>query len=249
MKPQVIFEDDDILVINKPYGMVVNKADTTRYVETVQEWAESRIKKHESRIMNEDDSEFVKRGGVVHRLDKETSGVLILAKNEQSFVNLQAQFKERKVKKTYITLVHGVVSPADGTIDAKIGRLPWNRTRFGVFDDGRESTSVYHVVANYKFSMPDRKKNPVEDLTLVEVYPASGRTHQIRVHMKHIGHPVFADELYAGRKTARDDRKFLPRQFLHASRISFKHPKTSSELTFEAELPEELSTFLETLHK
>lgn len=243
MNPKIIFEDEDILIIHKPYGMVVNKSDTTRYVTTVQEWAEGKIEDLKSANQ---ESEFIKRGGVVHRLDKETSGILILAKNEKSFINLQSQFKNRTVKKTYITLVHGILS-GEGKIDEKIGRLPWNRTRFGVFDDGREASTSYKVISNYKLSMRDRKKNPVEDLSLVEVYPATGRTHQIRVHMKYIGHPVFADELYAGRKTARDDRKFLPRQFLHASKISFQHPTTGETVEFKAELPEELSSFLKTL--
>src|SRR5581483_12431665 len=138
MEPQVIFEDDDILVINKPAGMTVNKADTTRNEKTLQEWVEEYLhlppapQKQSITIDTDPRDVFLLRGGIVHRLDKETSGVLIIAKNPESFVELQRQFKERIVKKRYIALAHGDVTPNEGEINVPVGRLPWNRMRFGV---------------------------------------------------------------------------------------------------------------------
>lgn len=262
-QPEIISEDKDILVINKPAGMVVNTADTTKNMVTLQQWAEGKIDESfrgdETRIGNgsrltstSNDtgganenriSEFVRRGGVVHRLDKETSGVLVLAKNEESFVNLQAQFKNRLVKKTYIALCHGIIKPEEGEINAPVGRLPWNRTRFGVLVEGREASSKYKVLS-VKYFEWDKVREP---LSLVEVFPQTGRTHQIRVHMRHIGHPIFSDELYAGRKISKRDRKLLPRHFLHASELSLNHPKTGESMTFKSDLPEDLKNFLNTL--
>jgi len=185
--------------------------------------------------------EFINRGGVVHRLDKETSGILLLAKNPEAFIELQRQFKEREVKKVYQALAHGKV-PQEGEINVPVGRLPWNRKQFGIVPGGRESKTEYKVLATYE--NPKDK----EILSLVELYPQSGRTHQIRVHLKYIGHPIFADFLYAGRKTARKDRNILPRVFLHAAKISFSHPKTHETMTFESPLPIELRELLDKLY-
>jgi len=240
--PTTIFEDESLLVISKPAGITVNKADTTRYEPTVQEWAESKlnIKNQISKI--EETSDFFSRGGIVHRLDKETSGVLLIAKTRVAFENLQKQFKDRVVKKRYIALAHGLISPEVGEIRVPVGRLPWNRRQFGVIADGREAITKYKVLSSkYKASGKD------EMLSLVELYPETGRTHQIRVHLKYIFHPIFSDFLYAGRKTARIDRKLLPRVFLHASKISFAHPTTGNMIEFESVLPEELEETLKKL--
>ena len=180
------------------------------------------------------------RSGIVHRLDKETSGALIVAKNSESFHSLQAQFKERKVGKRYIALSHGKVM-SEGEISVPVGRLPWNRKRFGVLAGGREAKTFYKV-KNY-YENPKTK----EILSLLEIEPKTGRTHQIRVHLKYISHPIFGDFLYSGRKTSRDDRKELERVFLHAFEISFDHPKTLERLTFESALPQELLGLLEKL--
>ncbi len=137
-------------------------------------------------------------------------------------------------------MVHGKVMPQKGEINAPIGRLPWNRMRFGVIADGREAHTLYEVKEYYQL-----KDKYDEVLSLLSVFPKTGRTHQIRVHMKHINHPVFADMLYAGRKNARDDRKYLQRIFLHAASITFQHPSTQEEMTLTAPLPEELKKFLE----
>jgi 23S rRNA pseudouridine1911/1915/1917 synthase len=252
----ILYEDDDLLVIDKPAGITVNRAETTRHETTIQDWAEEKIdsKKYESsvkeKILKNDSEEklwdpeveFFKRGGVVHRLDKETSGILLLAKNPESFAALQKQFKEREVKKVYVSLAHGKVNPEEGEINVPVGRLPWNRNRFGILPGGRESKTLYKVLQFYQ-----NPKNK-ETLSLVELYPHSGRTHQIRVHLKYINHPVFADFLYAGRKTARADRLLLPRVFLHAAKISFSHPTTHTTISFESPLPQNLRELLAKLY-
>jgi 23S rRNA pseudouridine1911/1915/1917 synthase len=239
---KVIYEDNDILVLDKPSGMIVNKADTTRHEFTVQDWLEKRA--NGELQMADREGDFYKRVGIVHRIDKETSGILIVARNLASFENLQAQFKERKVEKTYVALAHGKVEPIEGEIAMPVGRLPWNRTRFGVLAGGKEALTKYKVIAN--FQSPIKQ---TEELTLLELFPKTGRTHQIRVHLKYINHPIFGDELYAGRKTSRDDRKILPRFFLHAKTISFFHPKTGKKIEFASELPQELQNVLDGLSR
>ncbi len=229
MTPQIVFEDEDILVLGKPAGITVNRSETTKE-ETVQDWVEKRIK------FENDDSEFYKRSGIAHRIDKETSGLLLIAKNKEAFENLQSQFKSRVVKKTYLALVHGIVKPEVGEINIPVGRLPWNRKRFGVLAGGREAKTNYKVKKILKIGD--------EDLSLLELCPETGRTHQIRVHLKYINHPIFADSLYAGRKTARNDRKVLPRVFLHAAKILFKHPSTGKTMEFESALPKELGNLV-----
>lgn len=238
MKYQIVFEDNDILVLNKPSGVTVNKSETTKGIETIQDFLEKEVLKD---LLTSDDSDFYKRSGIVHRLDKETSGILITAKNKNAFENLQSQFKERIVKKVYIALVHGRIEPEEGEIKVPVGRLPWNRKRFGVLAGGREALTRFKVVSFYK-----SKK---EELSLVEAYPETGRTHQIRVHMKYFNHPIFSDYIYAGRKTSRDDRISLPRVFLHANKIEFNHPKTNEKIHLEAPLAPELANFLDTLEK
>lgn len=247
-QPAIIFEDEFMLIINKPAGMTVNRSDTTGNEMTVQEWTENKLKikpfdktqgKNE-KLKIDDESDFYKRAGIVHRLDKETSGVLIIAKTPQAFTELQRQFKERLVKKTYLALVHGNLVPPEGEISVPVGRLPWNRKRFGVVAGGRDSVTRYRTINSLQLIINNTK----EDMTLLELYPETGRTHQIRVHLKHINHPIFGDALYAGRKTARDDRKILPRVFLHAAKISFAHPVTGERVEFESKLPEELAKML-----
>jgi len=239
MTPIILYEDNDFLAVNKPSGMIVNRADTTRYEETLQEWVEKYLHLTPDTLKHERD-DFINRGGIVHRLDKETSGVILLAKNSESFYNLQSQFKNRTVAKTYTALVHGKVIPEKGEITAPIGRLPWNRMRFGVVADGREADTVYEVKENFTL-----KNNRHQILSLLSVFPKTGRTHQIRVHMKHINHPVYADYLYAGRKNSRDDRKYLQRLFLHATTIIFHHPTTGEEMTLTAPLPNDLQNFID----
>lgn len=241
----ILYEDDDLVVIDKPAGVIVNNADTTKNEITVQDWAEKRYgfgnapdaKKINKKFGEEGwdpKLDFYSRGGVVHRLDKETSGALILAKNPEAFVRLQKQFHDRTVKKVYRALAHGIVSPATGEINVPVGRLPWNRNRFGILPGGRESKTLYEVLGIYL--NPKTK----EKLTYIQLYPQSGRTHQIRVHLKYINHPIFSDFLYAGRKTSKRDREELERVFLHAAGISFQQPTTNMELSITSPLPPEL---------
>lgn len=234
----VIFEDKNILVLNKKAGITVNKSDTTKNQETVQEWVEKKF-------LNTKDfkksSDFYQRAGIVHRLDKETSGILLVAKDEASFLFLQKQFKERSTEKTYIALVHGKMPLGEGEIRVPVGRLPWNRKRFGVLAGGKDAVTKYKVIKSDKLLL----KKGIDGLfSLLKLYPKTGRTHQIRVHLKYINHPIFSDSLYAGRKTAREDRKILPRLFLHAQEISITHPETKKRLTFSADLPIELEDLI-----
>src|SRR5690606_18980074 len=137
---------------------------------------------------------------------------------------LLRQFRERTIHKSYTALAHGRVSPKESDIRVPVGRLTWNRKRFGVIPGGRESVTRYKTVAVYE----DKKKGLY---TLLQLFPETGRTHQIRVHLKYINHPIVSDALYAGRKTARNDRKKLARLFLHASEISFLHPTKGEQMT------------------
>ena len=226
----IIFEDESLLVINKPYGDVVNKSDSAAKVYTVQNFAESKVKKVPGA------EEFNDRGGIVHRLDKDTSGVLVIAKTPEAFEKLKNQFKERKTVKKYLALVHGKVEPESGTIDAPIERSPFNRMHFGVFPGGREAQTDYKSLKMLKLL----KGLKEEFFTLLEVEPKTGRTHQIRVHMKYIGHPIVADPIYGGRKQVRDDLKWCLRLFLHATSLEIVHPVSGEKMKFEAKFPEEL---------
>lgn len=227
MEPQIIFEDENILVLNKPSGWITNAASTTGVQPVVEDWL---AKNFEFEIFKDP----LLRHGIVHRLDKETSGILLIAKNKNAFEELQRQFKERIVEKSYLALTHGEFDSKEGIIEASVGRLPWRRDRFGVLPGGRDALTKYKVVSTHK--------SPVtgESLTLVEFFPKTGRTHQIRIHSKHIGHPIVGDDFYAGRKTSRNDRKWCPRLFLHAATIKFNHPKTGSPVEFKSDLSQDL---------
>lgn len=230
----IVYEDDELLVVNKQAGITVNRSETTLHQVTLQDL----IEKEDKINSKDEDSEFIQRSGVVHRLDKETSGLILVAKNSSAFRNLQAQFKERTVEKSYLALAHGNIVPKTGEINVPVGRLPWNRKRFGIIAGGRPSITSYEVIESLS--------NGKENFSLVRLFPKTGRTHQIRVHLKYINHPILGDPLYGGRKTSREDRKTLERFFLHAEAISFFHPKTNERMMFRADLPEELSKVLET---
>lgn len=228
-EPTVLFEDKHLLIINKPSGLIVTR-DKSVKEKTVEDWIESKF------------SNFGQRSGIVHRLDKETSGILLVAKDQDTFLSLQKEFKERKVQKTYLALTHGIFKEQEGEVDAPVGRLPWNRERFGVFPGGRAAKTKYKVLKEYgQEGLPAQAG---EKYSLVEWYPKTGRTHQIRVHAKYLGHTIVSDTFYAGRKTARRDRLWCPRLFLHASKISFNHPQTGEEIAIEAQLPEDLQKAL-----
>lgn len=238
--PQIIYEDENILVVNKPSGVTVNNSETTAGQETLQDWIIERYRDTDL-FLPDRDHDFIKRNGIVHRLDKETSGVMIIAKKMAAFEALQLQFKDRLVQKTYKALAHGVVSPSDGEISAPVGRLPWSRKQFGILAGGRPSVTLYKTDKIYK--------KDGEFFSLLTLFPKTGRTHQIRVHLKYIGHPIFADFLYAGRKTSRRDRRLLSRVFLHAFSIGFVHPETNKKVMFQADLPEDLVRILKDLEE
>lgn len=249
----IVFEDDSIVVINKPPGLIVNRAESVK-VETLQDWAERHVslppvpasppaapRDPGTQPWKTPEEDFYARAGIVHRIDKETSGLLLIAKNPTAFGELQRQFKERLVKKSYLALVHGKLVPDEGEINAPVGRLPWNRERFGIVPGGKESMTKYKVVKYISAVFAGEH----EEITMVEVYPETGRTHQIRVHMKYIHHPLVGDYLYAGRKTSRDDRVWAPRVMLHAWKLSFFHPATGSLLAFEAQMPDDMKSINE----
>jgi len=227
MRPRILHEDHEILLLDKPPGWVVTSAATTASTKTVQDWLRESFKYP----LSED---IGARSGLVHRLDKETSGVLVVAKTREAFLDLQAQFKKRITEKVYIALVHGVIDE-NGEVNAPVGRLPWNRKRFGVLAGGREAYTRYEIFQNFN------------GYTLLSVSPRTGRTHQIRVHMRHIGHAIVSDELYAGRKTARADRQWCPRLFLHAKSLSLLHPHTGERVEFSSPLPADLKLALKAL--
>lgn len=233
MEPKIIFEDDSLFVIDKPAGWIVNEAGTTKKQPVLQTW----LRKFDYPLVNDADS----RHGIVHRLDKETSGVMIVAKDKESFDKLQAEFKNREVEKTYIALVHGKLTTDEGEINVPVGRLPWRRDRFGVVAGGRNSQTFYKV----KEFFPGNNAGH----TLVEFFPKTGRTHQIRIHCKYIGHAIVADEFYAGRKTSRNDRKWCPRLFLHAATIKFVHPVSAQPVEFSSLLPEDLSKVIKEIRR
>jgi 23S rRNA pseudouridine1911/1915/1917 synthase len=233
MEPKILYEDKSLFVLDKPAGWVVNNAQTTAKNKTVQDWLRENF-----------DYEISKnekyRSGIVHRLDKDTSGVILVAKTKSVFENLQMQFKNRGVEKVYVVLVHGSIRQKSGEINMPVGRLPWNRERFGVLPGGREAVTRYKFLSEYEL---DGKK-----FTFLEAFPKTGRTHQIRIHFKYLGYPVVADSFYAGGKTARGDRVWCPRLFLHAKEIKFRHPESNQEVTFSSELPQDLKSALSTLH-
>ncbi len=224
--PKIIFEDESLFVVDKPSGWITNEADTATNQPVVQTW----IRENFDYPLKGDREA---RDGIVHRLDKETSGILLIAKTPASFTNLQKQFKERGVEKSYIALLHGRLEPEEGVISVPVGRLPWRRDRFGILPGGRESETKYKVIKNY------------DKHSLVEFFPKTGRTHQIRIHAKYLGHPVVGDEFYAGRRTAREDRIWCPRLFLHAASIRFTHPVSGKMTEFHIPLSQDLQKVLE----
>lgn len=234
LDPKVAFEEKNYLIINKPSGWVVNDADTVKHNRVIQTWLKENFDFPVFKF-------YECRNGIVHRLDKETSGALIIVKDKESFYEIQSQFKKRIVKKKYIALLHGKLKQAGGEIKTPIGRLPWRRDRFGVFPGGKPSVSHYKVISEYQ----DKSNNKY---SLVEFRPVTGRTHQIRVHAKYLGNPLVSDEFYAGRKTSRKDRLWCPRLFLHASYISFLFPQTKKRVEYNVDLAEDLKQALSSLH-
>ncbi|MFZ3301333.1 MAG: RluA family pseudouridine synthase [Microgenomates group bacterium] len=229
LNPEIIHEDESFFVVNKPSGWITDSSNTTSNQPVIQKWIADNY--------SFEANDFEHRNGIVHRLDKETSGILLVAKTNDSFGELQRQFKERLVHKKYTALVHGNVTPDEGVINETVGRLPWRRDRFGVLPEGREAITGYKKLKNYSFEN--------NDYSLLELKPETGRTHQIRIHLKHLGNPIVGDEFYAGRKTAKKDRKWCPRLFLHSGEIEFIHPVSKEKVKFSSPLPQDLTDILD----
>jgi len=170
-------------------------------------------------------------GRVAHRLDKDTSGVIVLAKTDEAYEALKKQFEERKIKKTYLALVHGVMEQVVGIMTEPIMRNPRIGNRFVVGEGGRSAITEWKIIKTF------------DKFCLLEVRPMTGRTHQIRVHLKHMGHPVVSDYLYGG-KQYKEDVTWCPRLFLHAKSIELTHPGMGERVTFESELPNVLQSVL-----
>ena len=227
--PRVMFEDESICVVDKPAGMVVNKSQTTAEI-TVQEWHAPKLKNQNSNIKT---AEFYEKGGVVHRLDKETSGVMVLAKTPEIYEKLKKQFMERKTVKRYRALVNGIMDKESGIIAVPVERHPKVKKKFGVSGNlSRMAVTEWRVLEKYSRSNAQ--------YSMLELTPLTGRTHQIRVHLAHIGHPVAGDTIYGGRRKVVEERKWCPRLWLHAKYLEFVHPATGNRVSFEAPVPEEL---------
>lgn len=220
---EIIFENKDLLIVNKPAGMVVHPA-AGHYTGTLVHAALAHIPDLEG-IGGE------LRPGIVHRLDKDTSGLILMAKNERSQIWLQDQFRLRKVKKIYLALVDGKPPTPTGRVEASIARDPSHRKQMAIVPEGkgREAVTEYRVLEQF------------HGFTLVEAHPLTGRTHQIRLHMAFLGCPIVGDTLYGHRKKSLE----IDRHFLHAARITIVLPGESQEKTFEAPLPQELQVVLE----
>lgn len=274
MNIEKIYEDEDLLVVNKPAGVVVNETKTLLNQEIIQSWFWQNLSEKqknvavESELVPDDFDEtygdpqaiFAERKGMVHRLDKETSGALVLAKNPSVLVNLLDQFKKRQTGKKYLCLVHGRFGVTEDLIAFPIIRSTQDRMKFRVDVEGREAVTAYKVVEYYPaLDMEVLKANGVSDeslklikknsnsyqgFSLVECWPKTGRTHQIRVHLNHVKHPLVGDKLYVGKKRRKLDEIWCGRHFLHASELSFTHPRTKEKMQLTASLPAELQQVL-----
>ena len=217
----VLYGDAELLVVNKPAGMPVHPG--VGHPDSTLMNAVLGLSNGASRVGE------AYRAGLVHRLDMDTSGVMVIAKTERAHSHLSAQFKARTVRKRYVALVRGNPEPPEAIIEAPIGRDPSNRKRMAIVEGGRESTTLYRTLRRYS------------GRALIEALPKTGRTHQIRVHLASVGHPVVGDAIYGRGSDA------IGRQFLHAAALEFEHPTTGERVRFDTPLPEDLAAFLDTL--
>ena len=235
----IVYEDEVLLVVNKPAGMVVHPGHGN-YSGTL---VNALLYHFKDLPLNSDS-----RPGLVHRIDKDTSGLLVVAKTAEAMTHLSRQFLDKTSTREYIALAWGVFSEASGTIEGHIGRSLKNRLQMDVFEDesfGKPAITHYKVLEDLRY------------VSLIQCQLETGRTHQIRAHMKHIGHPLFNDERYGGDKILKGTTftkykqfvdncfKLLPRQALHAKTLGFEHPITKKVLTFNTDLPEDFTACLE----
>lgn len=219
---KIVFEDRDLIVIDKQPGLVVHPTldhPTGTLVNALLAHLGDFI------------AEKSLRPGIVHRLDKDTSGLIVVAKNQVSLDNLKKQFRDREVHKKYLALVQGALKKETGEIVGNIARHPKFKSKFVVDKTGKEAISQYRVIERFG-----------DKFTLLELEPLTGRTHQLRVHLAHIGHPIIGDKLYEG-------RMLLTRQFLHAAEIILKHPITGEQVHLKSSLPDDLERFLRKLRE
>lgn len=238
----IIYEDEYLLALNKPAHLVVNRAESVK-TKTIQDWIEISFPElFKLNQTHESFDIFRERSGMVHRLDKDTSGVLLWSKDPETLTLLMSQFKERLVHKTYMALVHGWFTTHTGTIRVPMGRLSRNRKQFGVVVGGKMTETEYQVEQEFK-------ANPQYPggFSLVKLFPKTGRTHQLRVVLKHLNHPIVGDSHYVGKKRSKHDAKWCQRQFLHAYAIEFNHPRTNQNLNLTAELSPDLKIVLDGL--
>ena len=222
---QVLYEDNDIIVVNKPKGMVVHPANGNpdgTLVNAIMAICKDSLSGIGGEI----------RPGIVHRIDKDTSGVLIIAKNDKAHINLSEQIKNHEVEKTYIALVRGLVKENEATINMPIGRSTKDRKKMAVRKDGKNAITHFKVLERF------------DNYTLLEIKIETGRTHQIRVHLSEIGYPIIGDEVYSNGK----NKWGVKGQCLHAKSLKFKHPITGKEMFIEADLPEYFEEVLSSLN-
>ena len=238
----IVYEDEDVLVINKDAGMVVHPGHGHWNGTLVNALA------HHLGISQGPDAQDERMGVLVHRIDKDTSGLLVVAKNEEAQLHLARQFFVHSIERKYIAIVWGNIREDEGTIEGNIGRDPSDRMRFKVFpegDFGKRAVTHYRVLERFGY------------VTVVECRLETGRTHQIRVHFNHIGHPLFNDERYDGaeirkgtiyakyRQFIENCFKLLPRQALHAKTLGFEHPRTGQWVRFDSELPSDMQALID----
>ena len=219
---EIVYEDSDIIVVNKPKGMVVHPANGNpdgTLVNAIMNICKDSLSGIGGEI----------RPGIVHRLDKNTSGLLIVAKNDNAHIKMSEQIKNREVKKIYIALVRGVIAEDEATINMPIARSKKDRKKMAVDKDGKEAITHFKVLKRY------------DNYTLLEIKIDTGRTHQIRVHMSQIGHPVVGDDVYSNGK----NEFGVEGQMLHARSLDFKHPITGKEIHLEADIPEYFKKVIE----
>lgn len=233
---EIVFEDGDLLVLDKPAGLVIHPAAGNPRGTLVNALL------HHCRDLSGIGG--VERPGIVHRLDKDTTGLMVVAKTDRAHLALSIAFRQRRVEKTYLAICYGLPAEADGVIDAPIRRHPSDRQRMAVARDGRGARTLYHLEERFA------------DTALLSCRLVTGRTHQIRVHLAHIGHALVGDPVYSGRQwrnlrqaAVQAACRSFPRQALHAWRLGFVHPVTQAELRFEAPPPPDMADLIETLRQ